>query len=357
MLFDAVLLASFGGPESLEDVVPFLERVTAGRQIPKERLVEVGKHYFTLGGISPINAQNRTLLSAIRDELQSRKIDLPIYWGNRHSYPFFSDALSEIASDGHNKILAVATSAYSSYSSCRQYREDLAGSLISTKLDSQLEIAKIKPYFDQSGFTAPMQAKLFKVLSNSLLSGSDPKQIHILFTTHSIPEQMAITSGPNHSEETTHGIYVSQHQYVANKIMHELTLLSKVNFEWSLVYQSRSGAPSTPWLEPDINDAIVVLASKGITSVVVVPIGFISDHVEVIWDLDTQAKATAEGLGVSFNRIPTNGIQSTFITGLVDLIEEANDLRKLEHFENWSQLCSQNCCPNPRTANPVVVGI
>ena len=357
MLFDAILLASFGGPESLEDVVPFLERVTAGRQIPKERLIEVGKHYFTLGGISPINAQNRTLLSAIRSELESRKINLPIYWGNRHSHPFFSDALSEIASDGHKKILAVATSAYSSYSSCRQYREDLAGSLISTKLDSQLKIAKIKPYFDQSGFTAPMQDKLFKVLSNSLLSGSDPKQIHILFTTHSIPEQMAITSGPNHSEETTHGSYVSQHQYVANKIMQELALLSKVSFEWSLVYQSRSGAPGTPWLEPDINDAIAVLASKGINSVVVVPIGFISDHVEVIWDLDTQAKATAERLGVSFNRIPTNGIQSAFIAGLVDLIEEANDLKRLEHFENWSQLCLQDCCPNPRIANPVVVGI
>ena len=357
MLFDAILLASFGGPESLEDVLPFLERVTAGRQIPKERLIEVGKHYLTLGGISPINAQNRALLCALRSELESRKIDIPIYWGNRHSYPFFSDAFAEIASDGHNKILAVATSAYSSYSSCRQYREDLASSLISTKLDSQLEIAKIKPYFDQSAFRSPMQDKLFEVLSKSLLSGSDPKQTHILFTTHSIPEQMTITSGPNHSEEVTHGTYVSQHQFVANKIMQEISLLSKVNFEWSLVYQSRSGAPGTTWLEPDINDAIAALASEGITSVVVVPIGFISDHVEVIWDLDTQAKATAEGLGIEFNRIPTNGIQSVFITGLVDLIEEANDLKKLEHFENWSQLCSQNCCPNPRIANPVVVGI
>lgn len=357
MLSDAVLLASFGGPESMEDVIPFLERVTAGRQIPKDRLVEVGRHYFTLGGISPINAQNRTLLSAIRNELKSRNLDIPIYWGNRHSYPFFSDTLQEIASAGHKRILALTTSAYSSYSSCRQYREDLARSLISTKLDSQLEIAKIRPYFDQLAFRSPMQDQLLQLLRKLLISRKDSEKIHILFTTHSIPEQMATTSGPVRTEEFSDGTYVAQHQYVANKIMQDITSLSKVNFEWSLVYQSRSGAPSTPWLEPDINDAITALASHGITSVVVVPIGFISDHVEVIWDLDTQAKATAEGLGVEFHRIPTNGIQPAFINGLVDLIAEASELTELDHVENWSQLCWQNCCPNPEKANPVVMGI
>ncbi len=357
MLTDAILLASFGGPESMKDVLPFLERVTAGRQIPKDRLIEVGSHYFTLGGISPINAQNRALLSAIREELKSRNLGIPIYWGNRHSYPFFSDALQEIASAGHHKILALTTSAYSSYSSCRQYREDLARSLISTKLDAQLEIVKIRPYFDQLRFRSPMQDRLLQVLHELFTSGAESNQIHILFTTHSIPEQMATNSGPSHNEGFTYGTYVMQHRYVAMKIMQEVTSLSKVDFEWSLVYQSRSGAPSTPWLEPDINDAITALASKGITSVIVVPIGFISDHVEVIWDLDTQAKATAEKLGIKFYRIPTNGIQAAFINGLVDLIEEANKLKELDHGENWSQLCSQDCCLNPDKANPVIKGI
>lgn len=343
---DALLLASFGGPESPAEVVPFLERVTAGRGIPRERLAEVGQHYFTLGGVSPINAQNRLLIAALEQELAVRGIDLPVYWGNRNLQPFFADTLAEIASDGHTRVLALATSAYSSYSGCRQYREDLALALSESQTADRLEVLKLKPYFDAPGFVAAMRPGLVQALEDWRSAGVEVSAAHVFFTTHSIPDPMSVTSGPAPSDTAAQGLYVRQHLQVAESLM------AASEFEWSLVYQSRSGAPGSPWLEPDINDALADATERGITHALIVPIGFISDHVEVVWDLDTQAMATARDLGIACERVATAGVRQEFIAGLIDLVEEA-----LSGARPTSDLCSGNCCPNPRAAKPAVHGI
>ena len=370
-VFDAILLTSFGGPESQDEVVPFLERVTAGRGIPAERLLEVGQHYVRLGGVSPINAQNRALLAALRQHLPTRGIDLPIFWGNRNSAPYFADVLREIHAAGHRRVLAFVTSAYSSYSGCRQYRENLAAALAETGLQDELEIVKIRQYFDLPGFQEPMAEDLAAALR---ASDSATEATSILFTTHSIPTSMARTSGPAESHElnaAVEGTYTAQHLETAASIM--AVVADKLGTDpdrlpkWELVYQSRSGSPSIPWLEPDINDVISSKADAGVESILVVPIGFISDHVEVVWDLDTQAAETAAQHGLNYYRVRTAGVAPEFVSGIADLIAE-----KLGGSSAGaggagvggagagaganSGFCSTTCCLNQRANLPVISG-
>ena len=359
MTYDAILLTSFGGPESPEDVMPFLERVTAGRGVPRERLEEVSHHYLALGGVSPINDQNRQLLSAIKKELQARSMDTPIYWGNRNSEPFYAETLREMHAHGHKSILALVTSAYSSYSGCRQYRENLAGALLETNLGSEMSIDKVRLYFDHPGFIEPFTQGLTDALAQFEVEGVNLGKIKVFFTTHSIPVAMAETSGPpGIREKYEGGMYVAQHIAVAKLVIHNAS--SRFEGEmppWQLVYQSRSGSPQTPWLEPDIGDAIKEAADSGFKGVILIPIGFVSDHVEVVWDLDNEAREIAESNGLDFKRLSTPGVFNVFVSGLVDLISErtqAMERKALSELGPWSDYCPSGCCPNPRRELPVV---
>lgn len=369
MTYDAILLTSFGGPEGPDEVMPYLERVTAGRGVPRERLEEVSHHYLALGGVSPINQQNRELLAAMKKHFPSRGIDLPIYWGNRNSAPFFTDVLQQIYNDGHRNVLAFVTSAYSSYSGCRQYRENLAAALEESGLTGKLNVDKIRHYFDHPGFIAPVAADLSKNLQELRDRGIDPSQINIMFATHSIPSAMGETSGPpamrqgmaelaSQGGDATGGAYAAQHLAAAavTMAMVEAQIGGPLPTH-QLVYQSRSGAPTMPWLEPDVNDAIDAQAAAGAKAVVVVPIGFVSDHVEVIWDLDNEAKETAEGHGLEFRRVATSGVAAEFVDGIADLILErqANAERKaLSPLGPWADFCAAGCCPNLRRELPTV---
>jgi ferrochelatase len=359
MTYDAILFASFGGPESLEEVMPFLERATAGRGVPHDRLEEVSHHYMTMGGVSPINEQNRQLLAALRVELLVQGIEVPVYWGNRNSQPFFADALRDIQKDGHRKVLAFVTSAYSSYSGCRQYRENFAKALDETGLTGLLTIDKVRQYFDHPGFVAPFSIGLVQALMTLSSEGIDPAQTEIFFTTHSIPNSMAETSGPAGLRETfTDGTYVAQHKVVAQCVIDQARTLWEGEIpEWSLVYQSRSGAPQTPWLEPDIRDALRARSNSGTSAVIVIPIGFVSDHIEVIWDLDNEAAQTAGEMGLRLIRVATPGTSHDFVSGIVDLLKErlvSTECKALSVLGPWRDICAQDCCPNARGNIPAV---
>jgi len=366
MNYDAILLTSFGGPEAPEEVMPFLERVTAGRGVPRERLEEVSHHYMELGGVSPINAQNRALLAAMRELFPKRGINLPIYWGNRNSEPYFEDVLRTMHADGHRNVLAWVTSAYSSYSGCRQYRENLAAALEAAGLQGQMTVDKVRHYFDHPGFIEPMAVDLSSQLKEFRLSGLAASEIRILFATHSIPTAMGKSSGPEsrRSEfalvDAEGGAYAAQHIAAAKAVVSAAEVIHGESVPaWELVYQSRSGSPTVPWLEPDVNDAIVDLAEAGAKGIIVVPIGFVSDHVEVIWDLDNEARETAEGLGLKFARVQTAGIAPAFVEGLADLILERIEnapAKALSPLGPWPNFCAQNCCPNLRKDLPVIAG-
>ena len=357
--YDAFLLVSFGGPEGPDDVMPFLENVTRGRGIPRERLDEVAHHYLALDGVSPINEQNRALLAALRPEFARRGIDLPIYWGNRNWEPFLGPELARLRADGHRRILALTTSAYSSYSSCRQYREDLARALDETSAAAGLQVDRIRQYFDHPGFIGPFADGLAAALTTLRHEGVPPGEIGIFFTTHSIPLSMASSSGPP-GMFGPDGAYVAQHLAAIDSVL--ATARPRVGSmpDWSLVYQSRSGSPQTPWLEPDVNDAIRAAASNGVTAAVVVPIGFVSDHVEVVWDLDHEARATCDELGLRMIRVATPGTQPAFVSAIADLVEER--LRGIPAAATsplgpWPAVCAAGCCPNLRGARPAIGGL
>lgn len=328
--YDAVLLASFGGPEGQDDVIPFLRNVTRGRGIPDERLELVSTHYRSFGGVSPINGQNRVLLEALGAEIARRGLGLPVYWGNRNWHPLMDDAVTRAYADGHRTVLALATSAYSSYSSDRQYREDFArvlGSDDGTGLgenDDPMTIDKIRLFFDHPGFVEPFYEGIRDAIGAWLNDGRAAREIRILFSTHSVPMGDANKSGPRDAEFGEGGAYVAQHTAVAEYLMERLRdeFAAATDIDWSLVFQSRSGPPSQPWLEPDINDVIAELPGEGITAVAVVPLGFVSDHMEVLWDLDNEAKQSAADAGLAFARTRTPGAHPAFVSGLVDLIEE-----------------------------------
>ena len=362
--YDAILLASFGGPEGQEDVIPFLRNVTAGRGIPDERLEEVATHYRANGGISPINAQNRALKAALEAELARRGVELPVLWGNRNWAPYIKDVLQDAYDTGYRRILMVTTSVYSSYSSCRQYREDLGMNLLKTGLDKKLQVDKVRQYFDHPGFVEPfvegVRESIAKVRAQLDAAGMTDGKIEILFSTHSIPTADAEASGPRDREFEEGSAYVAQHLANARAIMDRVP--EAAGLDWQLVYQSRSGAPHIPWLEPDINDAIAELPAKGVNGVVIVPLGFVSDHMEVIWDLDTEAMDTCKELGLAADRTPTPGIHETFVAGLVDLVQERTaentiaDRPALTPLGPWYDVCRPGCCANLRGEKPTIAG-
>ena len=314
---DALVLMSFGGPEAPEQVVPFLKNVTAGRGIPEERLEEVGEHYYGFGGRSPINDQNKALLQALRDELDRREIDTPLIWGNRNWEPYLSDEVRAEAQAGRTRFLSIDTSAYSSYSSCRQYREDFATTIEALSAEGiTVTIDKIRQFYNHPGYAEACALLLREGLADftKQVGDLDAAKHRILFVTHSIPTVMQ-----DASEQATSG-YRAQHEELMAHLMGSLPEAEALPAE--LVYCSRSGSPEVPWLEPDVNDRMTELAEDGVTGVILVPIGFISDHMEVVFDLDTEAKETAAALNFAFTRVATVGTHPVFVSGLVDLVEE-----------------------------------
>lgn len=368
--YDAVLLASFGGPEGQDDVIPFLRNVTRGRGIPDERLEEVSHHYRAFGGISPINEQNRRLKAALEAELSRRGIDLPVLWGNRNWDPYIPQTLQAAYDAGHRRLLTVTTSAYSCYSSCRQYREDLGMALTETGLDGKLEVDKGRQYFDHPGFVEPFvegTAKgLAEVRARLAEAGTPDAPVHVLFCTHSIPMKDSYASGRSPEEPRE---FAEDSAYVAQHLANGQAVIDRVapDAEWSLVYQSRSGAPHVPWLEPDVNDALEELAANGVKGVVLVPLGFVSDHMEVVWDLDTEAMETCRNLGLAATRVPTPGVHEKFVAGLVDLILERTEIPGRPELTvadrpartalgPWYDVCRPGCCANQRGEKPTIAG-
>jgi ferrochelatase len=352
--YDALLLVSFGGPEKPEDVVPFLENVTAGRGIPRERLEVVGEHYRLFGGRSPINDLNRGLLAGIEADLNGAGIDLPVYWGNRNWDPYLTDALRSMRDDGVTRAACFFTSAYSSWSSCRQYRENLFDAM--SAVEGAPVLDKLRHYFNHPGFVEPVVDGVLAALAE--LPAAVRDQAHLVFVTHSIPLAMAETSGPEG------GAYVAQHRDVTVEVAVRVTEQTGVRHEHALVYCSRSGAPEVPWLEPDVNDHLEALAGAGVPAVVLVPVGFVSDHMEVVYDLDTEAMATAARLGLSAQRSATAGTDARFVAMVRDLLVERAAVERGESVVRasvgalgplWDR-CPAGCCRNLRGERPALCG-
>ncbi|RKN72807.1 ferrochelatase [Streptomyces klenkii] len=360
--YDALLLLSFGGPEGPDDVVPFLENVTRGRGIPRERLKEVGQHYFLFGGVSPINDQNRALLGALRKEFAEHGTDLPVYWGNRNWAPYLTDTLREIAADGRRRVLTLATSAYASYSGCRQYRENLADALAALEAEGVTppRVDKLRHYFNHPGFVRPMADAVLAALSE--LPEAVREGARLAFTTHSIPTAAADSSGPAEGHGDG-GAYVAQHLDVARTIAEAVRAETGREHPWQLVYQSRSGAPHIPWLEPDICDHLEASHAAGVPAVVMVPIGFVSDHMEVKYDLDTEATAKAAELGLPVARAATVGADPRFAAAVRELVLERAATERGEHPARCAlgalgpshDLCPVGCCP-ARAPRPAAAG-
>ncbi|GEB50019.1 MULTISPECIES: ferrochelatase [Streptomyces] len=360
--YDALLLLSFGGPEGPDDVVPFLENVTRGRGIPRERLEEVGQHYYLFGGVSPINAQNRELLQALRKDFAEHGLDLPVYWGNRNWAPYLTDTLREMTRDGRRRILVLATSAYASYSGCRQYRENLAESLATLRAEGlhPPRVDKLRHYFNHPGFVEPVVDGVLASLD--ALPAEVRERAHLAFTTHSIPDAAADTSGPV-EEHGDGGAYVAQHLDVASVIVEAVRERTGIRHPWKLVYQSRSGPPSVPWLEPDICDHLEELHGQGVPGAVMVPVGFVSDHMEVLYDLDTEAKDKAAELGLPVTRSATVGADPRFAAAVRELVLERAEAERggrparcaLGALGPSHDVCPVGCCP-ARTPKPAAAG-
>lgn len=352
--YDALLLVSFGGPEAPDEVMPFLERVTRGRGVPSERLAEVAEHYLHFGGRSPINDQNRAFLAALRAELASRGIDLPVYWGNRNSEPFLADTLAEMRDDGVSRAAAFVTSAYSSYSGCRQYRENLADALAEVPEAPRLD--KLRHYYDHPGFVTANADALAAAWER--LPVDHRETARVAFVTHSIPDAMEDTSGPDG------GAYTGQHRAAGAAIVTDLRARGVDVGEWDLVFCSRSGPPHIPWLEPDVNDYLQAQQERGTSAVVLAPIGFVSDHMEVVFDLDTEAAETAQEVGMTLARAGTAGTHPAFVAAAVDLLLER---AAAERGENPARpavsalgpshdVCPAGCCRNLRQQRPAACG-
>ena len=349
--YDALLLYSFGGPDKPEDVVPFLRNVTAGKGIPDERLEEVGEHYYGFGGKSPINEQNLALKAALEAELAARGLDLPVVWGNRNWAPYTTDAIDELERLGARRAVALVTSAYSSYSGCRQYREDLAVTLekrgqLGSDGSTGVQFDKVRSYFNHPGFVAGNAEAVLEAYDALEAKGGDPAAAKLVFVTHSIPTTMEEAS------RVSHATYSAQHLDVAAVIAAVVSEVRGHAVEWELAYCSRSGPPSQPWLEPDVNDLLTERAGEGLKDVVLSPIGFVSDHMEVAYDLDTEAMATATELGMRAVRAGTVGTRPVFVSGLVDLILERAALARGEDASEetvgalppFRSVCAPGCC-------------
>lgn len=354
--YDGVLLVSFGGPESPEEVWPFLERVTAGKHIPRERLESVAEHYFARGGRSPIHDETRALRTALEEALAARGLDVPVLWGNRNAEPSFATALAEARDRGLTRLVAVLTSAYSSYSSCRQYREDLADAAV--EVPGAPQVDKVPPYAHTAGFGEATLALVRAAYEESRARGARP---HVLFVTHSIPVAMNDTSGPG---DGPGGTYALEHVTLAREVVARLAEGEDAPGT-GLAFCSRSGPPSMPWLEPDVNDRLRELAAEGVEEVLLVPIGFVADHMEVVQDLDTEAAATAAEVGLALTRVPTVRTDPTFVAGLVDLLlDRAGQARgEAPATTPWPTagrvppaVCAPGCCPNLREHRPALCG-
>lgn len=304
----ALLYLSFGGPNGPNDVVDFMANVTRNRPVPRERLAEVSQHYLLFGGKSPINEINLAIIRSIRTSLEKRSLTIPIYFANRNWTPYVDDVVSEMQDQGVTNALVFATSAYGSYSGCRQYRQDCENATVKSP---NIELFKLRHFYNHPNFIDPFTQGTISALEN-LSKTYALGEIAVLYTAHSIPVNMA-NAGP----------YESQLRFVRNSIAHALQKHFPDDIYQAQVYQSRSGPPSQPWLEPDISDAMTTLRNNnGLKAFVIVPIGFISDHMEVIYDLDTLAKKTASSLGVGFQRVPTPSSYNSFSEIVVDLISE-----------------------------------
>jgi len=327
--YDAILVVSFGGPEGPDDVMPFLENVLRGKNVPRERMLEVAEHYQHFGGVSPINGQNRALIAALQSELDAHGPHLPIYWGNRNWHPMLADTLEKMATDGIRRAIAFVTSAYSSYSSCRQYREDLQKAQAAAGPQAP-EIDKLRVFYNHPGFIEPVVESLAAAFEK--IPPERREATAIAYTAHSIPLGMADNCR-----------YADQLAEAARIVS---TTAGRGN--WQVVYQSRSGPPQQPWLEPDICDHLRTLHDQGVTDVVVLPLGFVSDHLEVLFDLDTEAQRVADELGMNMVRAATPGTHPRFIRMIRELIEE----RMTEEPERLAlglhgpshDVCPANCC-------------
>ena len=334
--YDAILFVSFGGPEGREDVIPFLENVLRGRNVPRERMLAVAEHYYHFGGVSPINQQNRELIAAVTSQLRERGIELPIYWGNRNWHPMLSDTMQKMTQDGINKAIAFVTAAYSSYSSCRQYRENVVDACEGAGLDEAPVVDKIRVFHNHPDFIAANVARVREALEQ--LPEQAREGGHLAFTAHSIPDSMA-ASCP----------YVQQLEETSRLVAEEVGVPQD---RWKLVYQSRSGRPQDPWLEPDILDHLEDLKGQGIPGVVIVPIGFLSDHMEVLFDLDIEAVQKCEELGLPMARAGTVGTHPRFVTMVCKLIEErlkpGVEKEAIGRFGASWDVCPVGCCPAPQ---------
>jgi ferrochelatase len=304
--YDALLVLSFGGPEGPDDVMPFLENVLRGRNVPHARMLEVAEHYQHFGGKSPINDQNRALIAAIRQELDAHGPRIPIYWGNRNWHPFLADTLRQMRDDGIQRAAVFVTSAFSSYSGCRQYREDLAEAAAQVG-EGVPQFDKLRVFYNHPSYIGPVS----EMVATALLQLPDAirDECRIVFTAHSIPEAMAAAC--------RYQVQLGEAcRLVARRVGRE---------DFDLVYQSRSGPPQVPWLGPDINEHLETLAAGGVPGVVVMPIGFISDHMEVMYDLDDEARKTAERLGLAYVRAHTVGTHPEFVKMIRELVVERQD--------------------------------
>jgi len=333
MNYDAILVVSFGGPEGHDDVIPFLENVLRGRNVPRERMLAVAEHYYHFDGKSPINQQTRDLISVIKNELAQHGPILPVYWGNRNWHPMLADTLRQMQSDGVKRALAFVTSAYSSYSGCRQYREDIARAQAEVG-EGAPQIDKLRVFFNHPGFLEATEDRLREALAQ--IPSSSGQNVQIVYVAHSVPMSMANTSD-----------YVKQLEEVRTLASHAVGVKNDV-----LVYQSRSGAPGQPWLEPDILDYLREVKEKDLASAVVIaPISFISDHMEVLYDLDIEAKHLCEELGLPMTCTKTVGTHPKFVSMIRELVlerTEGAERRALGSLGPRQDICAEDCCPAPQ---------
>lgn len=335
---DAVLLLSFGGPEGPDDVFPFLRNVTRGRNVPDDRLAEVAEQYELFGGVSPINDHCRTLLSAIREELAQHGPDVPVYWGNRNWQPFVTDTVRTMADDGIRNAAVFVTSAFGSYSGCRQYREDLERARAEVGDDAP-QLTKIRLFYNHPGFVEPQAERLLTAIEAADARGGQVEgaKTRLVFTAHSIPTSMAANCD-----------YEAQLHHTAGLVLDAAGLGHR---GYDLVYQSRSGPPQVPWLEPDVNDHLEKVATEGVERVFVTPLGFVSDHMEVLFDLDTQAAETADGLALDYVRVPTVGAHPRFVTMVRELVAEQAAAAPKLFLGNqgpWPTPCPDGHCSPPQ---------
>lgn len=335
--YQALLLVSFGGPDGPQDVIPFLDNVLRGKPVPEARKLEVAEHYLHFGGVSPINQQNKDLIQALEVEFQTHKLPLRIYWGNRNWHPTLSAAIEQMRKDGVERALAFFTSMFSCYSGCKQYRENILAARKEVG-EAAPEVHKLRMGFNHPGF---IQANAERLKDSLNRLGTDAAEARVLFTAHSIPLSMA--------ENAKYELQLNE----SMRLVAEATGISS----YELVYQSRSGSPQVPWLGPDVCERIVELADEGLRNVVLLPIGFVSDHMEVLFDLDTEARELCEAKGIRMERAASAGTHPAFIRMVRELAEERMGLRcsreSLGSLGPWHDVCPAGCC-SPGSMAPLV---